>query len=31
MADKEILIFVEGPSDKVFLEAYLYFLRRYSN
>ncbi|WQR67991.1 hypothetical protein KVD31_01785 [Helicobacter pylori] len=26
MADKEILIFVEGPSDKVFLEAYLYFL-----
>ncbi len=24
--DKEILIFVEGPSDKVFLEAYLYFL-----
>ncbi|PDX17737.1 DUF3226 domain-containing protein [Helicobacter pylori] len=26
MADKEILIFVEGPSDKVFLEVYLYFL-----
>ncbi|GAA9590921.1 hypothetical protein UBN78_07450 [Helicobacter pylori] len=26
MADKEILIFVEGPSNKVFLEAYLYFL-----
>ncbi|GAA7511107.1 hypothetical protein HpBHB28_15540 [Helicobacter pylori] len=26
MVDKEILIFVEGPSDKVFLEAYLYFL-----
>ncbi len=26
MIDKEILIFVEGPSDKVFLEAYLYFL-----
>ncbi|MCQ2851362.1 hypothetical protein JT260_02415 [Helicobacter pylori] len=26
MADKEILIFIEGPSDKVFLEVYLYFL-----
>ncbi len=26
MADKEILIFVEGSSDKVFLEVYLYFL-----
>ncbi|GAA7706901.1 hypothetical protein HpBT0302_10770 [Helicobacter pylori] len=26
MIDKEILIFVEGPSDKVFLEVYLYFL-----
>lgn len=26
MADKETLIFVEGPSDKVFLEVYLYFL-----
>ncbi|WP_121075376.1 DUF3226 domain-containing protein [Helicobacter pylori] len=26
MTDKEILIFVEGPSDKVFLEVYLYFL-----
>ncbi|GAA8666737.1 hypothetical protein DR8_00800 [Helicobacter pylori] len=26
MADKEILIFVGGPSDKVFLEVYLYFL-----
>ncbi len=26
MADKEILIFVEDPSDKVFLEVYLYFL-----
>ncbi|MCQ2853925.1 hypothetical protein JT054_00835 [Helicobacter pylori] len=26
MADKEILIFVEGPSDKIFLEVYLYFL-----
>lgn len=26
MADKEILIFVEGPSDEVFLEVYLYFL-----
>ncbi|EMH33541.1 hypothetical protein HMPREF1425_01504 [Helicobacter pylori GAM71Ai] len=26
MADKEILIFVEGPSDKAFLEVYLYFL-----
>lgn len=26
MADKEILIFVESPSDKVFLEVYLYFL-----
>ncbi|WP_120907870.1 DUF3226 domain-containing protein [Helicobacter pylori] len=26
MADKEILIFVEGPSDKMFLEVYLYFL-----
>ncbi|GAA7079668.1 DUF3226 domain-containing protein [Helicobacter pylori] len=26
MADKEILIFVEGPSDRVFLEVYLYFL-----
>ncbi|MDU9728558.1 DUF3226 domain-containing protein, partial [Helicobacter pylori] len=26
MADKEILIFVEGPSDKVFLKVYLYFL-----
>ncbi|EMJ45026.1 DUF3226 domain-containing protein [Helicobacter pylori] len=26
MADKEILIFVEGPRDKVFLEVYLYFL-----
>ncbi len=26
MADKEILILVEGPSDKVFLEVYLYFL-----
>ncbi|EJB85778.1 DUF3226 domain-containing protein [Helicobacter pylori] len=26
MADKEILIFAEGPSDKVFLEVYLYFL-----
>ncbi len=26
MADKEILIFVEVPSDKVFLEVYLYFL-----
>ncbi|PUD22233.1 DUF3226 domain-containing protein, partial [Helicobacter pylori] len=26
MADKEILIFVEGPSDKVSLEVYLYFL-----
>ncbi len=26
MADKEVLIFVEGPSDKVFLEVYLYFL-----
>ncbi|WRE85886.1 hypothetical protein KVC55_01855 [Helicobacter pylori] len=26
MANKEILIFVEGPSDKVFLEVYLYFL-----
>ncbi|WRC81703.1 hypothetical protein E5K90_01755 [Helicobacter pylori] len=26
MADKEILIFVEGPSDKVLLEVYLYFL-----
>lgn len=26
MADEEILIFVEGPSDKVFLEVYLYFL-----
>lgn len=29
MADKEILIFVEGPSDKVFLEVYLYFLERF--
>ncbi|PUD36915.1 hypothetical protein C2R93_02840 [Helicobacter pylori] len=26
MTNKEILIFVEGPSDKVFLEVYLYFL-----
>ncbi|MCQ2883184.1 hypothetical protein JT193_00865, partial [Helicobacter pylori] len=26
MADKEILIFIEDPSDKVFLEVYLYFL-----
>ncbi|EMH01950.1 DUF3226 domain-containing protein [Helicobacter pylori] len=26
MADKEILIFVEGSRDKVFLEVYLYFL-----
>nr|WP_120906121.1 DUF3226 domain-containing protein [Helicobacter pylori] len=26
MADKEILIFVEGLSDKIFLEVYLYFL-----
>ncbi|WP_120831110.1 DUF3226 domain-containing protein [Helicobacter pylori] len=26
MIDKEIMIFVEGPSDKVFLEVYLYFL-----
>ncbi|WP_283525326.1 DUF3226 domain-containing protein [Helicobacter pylori] len=26
MTSKEILIFVEGPSDKVFLEVYLYFL-----
>ncbi|WP_101021178.1 DUF3226 domain-containing protein [Helicobacter pylori] len=26
MANKEILIFVEGPSDKIFLEVYLYFL-----
>ncbi len=26
MIDKEILIFVEDPSDKVFLEVYLYFL-----
>ncbi|NHA48938.1 DUF3226 domain-containing protein [Helicobacter pylori] len=26
MISKEILIFVEGPSDKVFLEVYLYFL-----
>ncbi|WQV89542.1 hypothetical protein KVM15_01890 [Helicobacter pylori] len=26
MADKEILILVEGPSDKIFLEVYLYFL-----
>ncbi|MCQ2932695.1 hypothetical protein JT204_01200 [Helicobacter pylori] len=26
MTDKEILIFVEGPSDKMFLEVYLYFL-----
>ncbi|MGL2447786.1 DUF3226 domain-containing protein [Helicobacter pylori] len=26
MTDKEILIFVEGPSDNVFLEVYLYFL-----
>ncbi len=26
MADKGILIFVEGPSDKIFLEVYLYFL-----
>ncbi|PUD71847.1 DUF3226 domain-containing protein [Helicobacter pylori] len=26
MADKEILIFVEGSSNKVFLEVYLYFL-----
>ncbi len=26
MTDKEILIFVEGPSDRVFLEVYLYFL-----
>ncbi|QTO94407.1 hypothetical protein KVC02_01790 [Helicobacter pylori] len=26
MADEEILIFVESPSDKVFLEVYLYFL-----
>ncbi|WP_101000628.1 DUF3226 domain-containing protein [Helicobacter pylori] len=26
MADKEVLIFVEGPSDKIFLEVYLYFL-----
>ncbi|MFP6267333.1 DUF3226 domain-containing protein [Helicobacter pylori] len=26
MTDKEILIFVEGSSDKVFLEVYLYFL-----
>ncbi|EJB58980.1 hypothetical protein HPHPH30_0471 [Helicobacter pylori Hp H-30] len=30
MADKEILIFVEGPSDKVFLEVYLYFLEDFS-
>ncbi len=26
MADKEILIFVEGSRDKIFLEVYLYFL-----
>ncbi|GAA8362816.1 hypothetical protein Hpkin12_01410 [Helicobacter pylori] len=26
MTDKEILIFVEGLSDKIFLEVYLYFL-----
>ncbi|EMH10614.1 hypothetical protein KVD24_01780 [Helicobacter pylori] len=26
MVDKEILIFVEGPSDKVFLEVYLLYL-----
>lgn len=26
MTNKEILIFVEGSSDKVFLEVYLYFL-----
>ncbi len=30
MADKETLIFVEGPSDKVFLEVYLYFLEDFS-
>lgn len=29
MVDKEILIFVEGLSDKVFLEVYLYFLERF--
>lgn len=29
MADKEILIFVECSSDKVFLEVYLYFLRNF--
>ncbi|WQS97827.1 hypothetical protein E5D90_02020 [Helicobacter pylori] len=26
MADKEILIFVEGPSDRFFLEVYLFYL-----
>ncbi len=26
MADKEILIFVEGPSDRIFLGVYLFYL-----
>lgn len=30
MADKEILIFVEGSRDKVFLEVYLYFLEDFA-